>query len=236
MNGSTRPPGWAGGNGPYMSPPCNQVRTPMRYTARSSKLRSRNIKDAANTAAVASTETTTTQPIPTPRSHATTRSPRPASVPVTASASAHRWPAITPSPAVCGAPPGHPEVGLVRIRVKTGAAAGTSGNRLGSALSPQLPGAFLLGQSTPDAVGLLRLQSMPATGVDDRAALAHRLGFGLAVPSRRAAFPQGVEEHHGPQPAAGGMVLPTPMILSRTGKSTVICHVKPPFSEDDEAR
>jgi len=118
----------------------------------------------------------------------------------------------------------------------TGAAAGTSGNRPGSAPSPQQAGAFLLGQSTPDAAGLLRLQSMPATGVDDRAALAHHLGFGLAIPSRRAAFPQGVEEHHDPQSAAGGMVLPIPMILSWTGKSTVICHVKPPFSADDEAR
>ena len=118
----------------------------------------------------------------------------------------------------------------------TGAAAGTSGNRPGPALSPQLIGAFLFGEPTPDAVGLSHLQGMPTTGVDDRAALAHRLGFGLAVPSRRAALPLGMKEHHGPQSAAGGMVLPLPMILSWTGKSTVICHVKPPFSAEDEAR
>jgi len=85
-----------------MSPPCNQVRTPMRYTARSPKLRPRNNKDAANTAAVASTETTTTQPIPTPRSHPTTRSPRPASLTLTTSPSPGTIAsAITPFPAAC---------------------------------------------------------------------------------------------------------------------------------------
>ncbi len=45
---------------------------------------------------------------------------------------------------------------------------------------------------------------MPATGLDDRAPLAHRLGFGISVISGGAALPPGVEEHHGPQSAAGG--------------------------------
>jgi len=42
---------------------------------------------------------------------------------------------------------------------------------------------------------------MPATGLDDRASLAQRLGFGISVISGGAALPPGVEEHHGPQSA-----------------------------------
>jgi len=92
-----------------------------------------------------------------------------------------------------------------------------------SAFGPQCTFAFLLGQPTPDAVGLLDLQRMfPAPG-QDGTAVAHRFGLRHPAAPILTALKVGMEERGGLQPTTRPR-LPPPMIVNGSGKPTHICH------------
>jgi len=106
----------------------------------------------------------------------------------------------------------------------TGVAGNRGGHRPGSVLGGQQVLAFLRRQPAPHPVGLGHAQRVLAARGEDRAAVAHGLGVGLAAPVVLTPFEGRVKEHaelHAPARTAG---LPLPVLGPGTGESTVIRH------------
>ena len=92
-------------------------------------------------------------------------------------------------------------------------------------------GSFAFGEPTPDAVGLMHLQGVGATGDHGRALETHRLRLGLAPSSGGSAFAFRVEEERAGHSAARRVQLPVPQISIRAGKAPGIRHFDPLWSD-----
>ena len=95
---------------------------------------------------------------------------------------------------------------------------------VGLSLSAEQNQAFVRGQAAPYAVRFLDAERVSSAGVADRAFRAHRLGeFYPLVPSGPP-FSPGMEEHRAVHPAAGGVQLPFPDVLSWVRQSSDVRH------------
>jgi hypothetical protein len=84
----------------------------------------------------------------------------------------------------------------------------------------------VLGEPTPNAVGLTDLERVSCAQVENGAATADRLRGGLAGLACRAALPVGMEERARIVTAAGSVELPVPEVSIGSGEAGNVGHAQ----------